>query len=261
MVKDEMDIIPYTIKHMQSQVDMLIVLDDCSTDGTFEFLLDQLDMEVISSEHFGRDGYYQSEKMTDLANHARETFNATWVVPFDADELWTSPWGTIKEVCEANEDTYGILTAALYDHMVTGFSSANLQNPTKYMEYRRVNPLPLPKIACRAEVSLIIDQGNHNARYCVPARRTDEAPLVVHHYPYRSVEQFIRKARNGAAAYAKTDLPEDVGAHWRGWGKLADEQLAEIFYKYYYVENPRASYILDDVEQPPLYKDPFNVRL
>lgn len=257
MVKDEMDILPYTIKHMQTQVDDILVMDDGSTDGTLEFLKTQW-VGLVSS-HI--EGYYQSLKMTYLADYAREQMGATWVVPFDADELWTSPWGTIKEVCEANEDTYGILTAALYDHMVTGFSSANLQNPTKYMEWRRVNPLPLPKVACRAEISLTIDQGNHNARYCVPARRTDEAPLVVHHYPYRSVEQFIRKARNGAAAYAKTDLPMEIGNHWRTWGKFTDEMLAGIFYKYYYVENPTASYILDDVEQPPLYKDPFSVRL
>jgi glycosyltransferase involved in cell wall biosynthesis len=258
MVKDEMDILPLTIKHMLTQVDELLILDDGSTDGTMDWL-DNNDIPTFGEDRC-REGYYQSEKMTWLAKKAVDIYSASWVVPFDADEFWTSPHGTIKEVCEANEDTYGIVTANLYDHMVTGQDPMFLENPTAYMQWRRVKPLPLFKVCCRTDKSLVIDQGNHNARYCVPARRTEEAGIVVHHYPYRSHKQFIRKVRNGAAAYAKTDLPESIGDHWRKWGKFTDEQLIELFYKYYYVEDPTKPYMLDDVEEPALYKDPFNVR-
>ena len=36
-------------------------------------------------------------------------------------------------------------------------------------------------------------------------------------------EQFVKKCRNGAAAYAATDLDEGVGAHWRMYGSILDE--------------------------------------
>lgn len=263
MVKDEIDILPYTIKHMLTQVDQLIIMDDGSSDGTYEFLVRHEEygnklLIPFADELEWRDGYYQSEKMTALAQAARE-LGATWVVPFDADELWTSQWGTIKEVCENHEDTYGIIRADLFDHMRTGLDPwVSCYTPAN-INWRRVNPLPLPKVACRATEDLVIEQGNHGARYNVPARMTEEAPIVVHHYPYRSHEQFIRKVRNGAAAYAKTDLPETAGAHWRQWGKFTDEQLIELFDTYYYVPDPTKPYVIDGVEQPALYKDPFHV--
>ncbi len=264
MVKDEIDILPCTIQHMLTQVDELLVLDDGSTDGTYEYL-ESLNDEfgpVHIRTWVGKDvGYMQSLKMTELATRARIELGATWVVPFDADELWTSQWGTVKEVCLNHEDTYGIIRADLFDHMVTGIwnESPEWFGPFRKMQWRRVNPLPLPKVACRATDDLVIEQGNHGARYNVPARMTEEAPIVVHHYPYRSHEQFIRKVRNGAAAYAKTDLPETAGAHWRQWGKFTDEQLVALFDTYYYVADPSRPYDIDGVGQPALYKDPFHV--
>lgn len=261
MVKDELDILPFTIKHMLTQVDHLLLLDDDSTDGTLQWL-DDKGIPTFGADRC-REGYYQSEKMTWLAKQAVEIYDARWIIPFDADEFWTSQWGTIKEVCLNHEDTYGVIRAELYDHMVTGIVDNNclrdIRNPVDLMPWRRVTPLALPKVACRADDSLVIEQGNHGARYQVPARITEEAPIVVHHYPYRSHEQFIRKIRNGAAAYALTDLPEDAGAHWRKWGKFTDEQLIDLFDTYYYVEDPTKPYVLDGVEQPALYKDPFYV--
>ena len=269
MVKDEIDILPTTIKHMLTQVDKLLILDDNSSDGTYEYLSSLAStsgplylLDPATSGGVFREGYYQSAKMTTLAMIALDQLGADWVVPFDADELWTSQWGTIKEVCENHEDTYGIIRADLFDHMVTGSNDCvDVRSPVSYMQWRRVNPLPLPKVACRATTDLVIEQGNHGARYNVPARMTEQAPIVVHHYPYRSHEQFIRKVRNGAAAYAKTDLPETAGAHWRQWGKFTDEQLVALFDTYYYVPDPTQPYFIDGIEQeqPALYKDPFHV--
>lgn len=56
----------------------------------------------------------------------------------------------------------------------------------------------------------------------------------------------IRKARNGAAAYAATDLPETTGAHWRQWGTLSDEQLREVFFEHYFSGDPEADGLVFD---------------
>jgi hypothetical protein len=70
--------------------------------------------------------------------------------------------------------------------------------------------------------------------------------LEVRHYPYRSPEQMIRKARNGAAAYAATDLPETVGQHWRDYGRLTDEQIGEVFRRYFWSADPEADGLVHD---------------
>jgi hypothetical protein len=48
----------------------------------------------------------------------------------------------------------------------------------------------------------------------------------------------IRKARNGGRAYAATNLPEDHGQHWRDWNRLTDEQLGDVFRRYYWSADP-----------------------
>lgn len=252
MVKDEIDIIDGVIRHMLNEVDEIIVADNGSRDGTRD-VLEFLPVTVIDD---GITGYYQSWKMSNLASIAYEK-GATWVVPFDADEWWTSPWGRLADVLRNHEPDYGIITADVYDHVCTGLDDENNPDPLERIRWRRDYPLKLQKVAARAEDGLVIEQGNHWARHRIPARFPDHAPIVVHHFPYRSVEQVIRKVRNGAAAYAATgtDLPLTAGQHWRQWGEFTDEQIADLFSAYYWRQEPQLPLWLDGEEQPPLVLD------
>src|SRR5881394_2910564 len=114
MVKDEADIIQATVCHMLTQVDQVIVADNMSTDGTRNILdsllvLNSLPVEVVDDND---PAYYQSSKMTHLARLAYLR-GADWVVPFDADELWTANGATVKETLERAECDYGLVTAEL----------------------------------------------------------------------------------------------------------------------------------------------------
>ena len=233
MVKDEADIVATTVGHMLGQVDHVIVADNGSTDGTRE-ILEQLGAEVVDDPE---PGYFQSRKMTDLACRTLAA-GAEWVIPFDADEVWVTE-GRIAPLLEGLPPEAMIAEASVYDHVATGEAGLS--------PWRRTEVLPLRKVACRARPGLVIAQGNHGARY------VDESPpltvtgqLEIHHYPHRSPEQMIRKARNGAAAYAATDLPETTGAHWRQWGTLSDEQLREVFFEHYFSGDPEADGLVFD---------------
>lgn len=251
MVKDEADIIAITVRHMLTQVDHVIIADNGSSDGTRD-ILTGLDVELVDDPD---PAYYQSAKMGALAARAHEQ-GATWIVPFDADELWTCRWGTISDVLAAHEADYGIVTAELFDHVATG-EDLDEPDPVRRMPWRRANPLPLPKVACRAALGLVIEQGNHWATYPIPARATASPAFSVHHYAYRSPEQVIRKVRNGAAAYAATTgLPAEVGAHWRQWATWSDEQLTDLFYTWYWRKVPWDPVVIDGEEQGPLVYDP-----
>ena len=141
-------------------------------------------------------------------------------------------------------------TADLLDHVPTGHDQRN-GGPVTDIVWRRRQRLPLPKVACRAMRDLTIHQGNHGADFPGVSQPLVAIGLIeVRHFPYRSPEQMVRKARNGAAAYAATDLPEDVGAHWRGYGRLSDEELGDVFRRWFWVANPEAD--------PSLIFDPLH---
>ncbi|MBP9052923.1 MAG: glycosyltransferase family 2 protein [Ilumatobacteraceae bacterium] len=244
MVRDEADIVEATVRHMLTQVDVVILADNGSVDGTRE-VLERLPVHLLDDPERG---YYQSEKMTRLAHLARSEYGADWVVPFDADEWWYSPHGRISDVLEDGFGAWPVVTAELYDHVATGVDAPEL-SPVHSMGWRRREPAPLPKVACRTAPDLVIEQGNHGARYDAPAPQT--SGLVVRHFPYRSAEQFARKAVNGAEAYAATDLPEDVGRHWREYGRIAAEcgveALHDVFRRWFWVAEPSDDLIFDPV--------------
>jgi hypothetical protein len=235
MVRDEADIVAATVGHMITQVDHVVVADNRSTDGTRE-ILDWLDVTVVDDPEVG---YYQAQKMTRLAHMARTEFGADWVVPFDADEWWTSPHGRIGDILDRLEG-WPVAEAALFDHVATGVDPDEL-DPTKRIRWRRTNAAPLPKVACRTADDLSIHQGNHGASYSAPHVQIP-GYLEVRHFPYRSPEQFARKALNGAEAYAATDLPDDVGRHWREYGRLAEthgvEALHDVFRRWFWCPDP-----------------------
>lgn len=231
MVRDEADFIEGTIAHMGRHLDRLVIADNLSGDGTRDILercARDIPIEIVDDTE---PGYYQAAKMSRLAKRATRDLGADWIVPFDADERWVAENNArIADLLMSLPDEAMVAEASIIDHVATG-------DPA--MPYRRLAVLPLRKVACRAVEGMRIHQGNHGVTF--PSRRVALAvtgKLEVRHYPYRSPEQFIRKARNGAQAYAATDLPHEVGAHWRGYGKMTDEQLREVFFRWFWSGDP-----------------------
>ena len=264
MVKDEVDIVARTVGHMATQADHVIVADNMSTDGTRDVLNDlarDLPLTVVDDLEVG---YHQSAKMTELALQARLNHHADWIVPFDADEWWYSPFGRIADILNSvGGRQWLVMEAALYDHVATGEDPSIEEQPDPVIRlgWRRTEPAPLPKVACRWREDLVIEMGNHGARYVGGATKF-ESQLVIRHFPYRSVEQLIRKIRNGAAAYAATDLPPTYGAHWRQWGEALDdpnrgtEWIEDLFRTWYYREEPARWLTVQAEKHPPLIFDP-----
>jgi len=224
MVRDEQDVIEAFVRHHAAQVDGLLIADNLSADhtrGILDDLADELPLVVIDDPD---PAYRQSAKMTALAERARVELGAEWIIPADADEFWQPADGTtLAAVCAAQPDDVGILPAAIFDHVVTGTEGF------AHMTHRRVAPAPLHKVAVRARADLVIEMGNHSATYCDPWPAPAWDLLQVRHFPIRTAAQYVRKARQGSAALRLTDLPDDVGKHWRDWDRLTDAQLAEVF--------------------------------
>lgn len=235
MVKDEVDIIATTVDHMLGQVDRVFVSDNGSTDGTREVLHERV-RDGLYVQDDTEPGYYQSAKMSKLALLAAHQ-GADWVVPFDADELWVTKDGsTIAAALRRYaREWHGVVTAPILNHVATDEDPEG--NPVERMGWRLRQEGELPKVACRPTLPVTIEQGNHGAHY--PPADIADGVLLVHHYPYRSAEQTIRKTRNGAAAYrAAAEVAEDHGAHWRQHDTFTDDQLAHVFEDWWYWPDP-----------------------
>jgi len=229
MMRDEADVVEGVCRHMADEVDRLIVADNGSVDGTRDLLADlarDLPLEVVDD----RDpAYLQSDKMTSLADYAHQQ-GATWIVPFDADEVWVCRAGRIREVLPGLP--YPIALARLTNHLRTLIDPPD-PDPFRSMVWRQPWPEDDPdpvgakrmgKVAVRWQVGARIHQGNHSGD--LPTGEVGGLQVLeIHHFPVRSAAHMIRKAENGAAAYAAArerwpDMPASWGAHWKAWGEL-----------------------------------------
>ncbi len=211
-VRDEADIIERTLRHLTGEgVDHLIVCDCASVDDT-PAVLDRLAGELpLTVIHDPDPAHWQAERVTYMAAMAAR-MGATWVLPFDADECWFSPHGRIADVLARLPVQVDVIVAHGFDHVGEGVSP-----------WRRQDPQELPKVAFRARLDRTVHHGNHGCEPTGPAADV----LAYRHFQYRSLEQMVRKVRQGTAAYAATGVPDTVGAHWRELDRLSDDGIAE----------------------------------
>jgi hypothetical protein len=245
MVRDEADVIAGTLHHMADEVDHLVVADNGSTDGTRDILADLVGKFPLTVLDDPEPAYFQSAKMSRLAEQAAR-HGATWIVPFDADEIWVSWAGRIREVLPALPPA-NVALAQLTNHYSTAIDPAE-PDPFRRMVWRSSDAASLPKVAFRWEPGAVIHQGNHGVT--LPSGRSEVDALEIRHFPYRSAEQFVRKAVNGAAAYKLTDLPVTEGAHWRAYGeihdRLGDKGLGDVFRTHFWYLSPTDSGLVLD---------------
>jgi hypothetical protein len=209
MVKDEADVVVETVRHLLAQgVDRVLVADNGSSDGTDVLLHEMRDRRVLVAQDH-ESGYFQREKMTLLARHAARS-GARWVVPFDADEFWLAPEGTLKDYLQRCPEP--IAAAAIHNAFPT--VSSNVLR----LELREH---ALTKVAFRPHPLAVLSMGNHWVSR--PGRTTHDLRIL--HLPWRSRQQFARKARAGSAALVGTNVSADQAAHWRSLGALSDSQL------------------------------------
>lgn len=249
MVRDEIDIIESTLRHITGEVDHIIVADNGSTDGTRDILADltrDLPLTVIDDPD---PAYYQSRKMTRLGDMAHEQ-GAHWVLPCDSDELWLSD-GRVGTDLMSLDASIRVHEVALYNHFPSSIDPPGT-NPFVTIRWRQRKPATLPKIAVRWAPGTVIHQGNHGVT--IPGPRDPSCRrsglLSIRHFPYRTAEQFERKAVNGAAAYNATDLPPELGSHWRAYGEVhrihGSEAVQNIFRQHFWYLSPVDGDLVED---------------
>lgn len=202
-------------------MDGVIVADNMSVDGTWEYLLDRAEHEPRL--HVGRDtmvAYLQARKMTRLSELARRS-GADWIVPFDADEFWFAPEGRLADWLRALDAD--VVEADWLD-MVRADGAAGTSGTvdarTEFLLDATPNQL-LGKVAFRSIPGAQLGIGNHKV-YRVGA--TASTRLKIAHARWRSLDQVERKVRQGAAAISVADA-EGYGEHWRAGAALGADEI------------------------------------
>lgn len=235
LCKDEADIIHDTLMHLLGEVDHVIVSDNGSTDGTVE-IVEEMQGQDLTLIHDREVGYWQEKKTTALAQLALG-FGHAWVIPNDADEVWYSPDGrTLSEYLGGVPPDVQIVSAQLFNHLPTLTDPCDAPTVFDRIRWRQRAHAPLPKVCARLRPDLVIHAGNHSASTSGTALTA--AGLVVRHFSWRSEQQYLRKIRNGEAAYAATDLPVSTGAHWRAFVGKPDEAIIGHYHQWFVSSNP-----------------------
>ena len=209
-VKDEADIFGDTLAHMLAQgVEGVVISDGMSTDGTRDII-----------ERAGYDGglivsiddpdpiFRQAATMNRLAGMAADR-GATWIVPFDADEYWSSCDGTpiASTLCSLDASVV-VAYAQMFE----------------YVDHvrRLPDPKPLPKVAYRWNPLARLTMGQHSVEGVHGYGRP--GVLVCREIQFRNREHYKKKVR-ARLATLEPGLPPGAAQHYRELEGLTDAQL------------------------------------
>lgn len=233
MFKNEEDVADTVLRHLfASGVDHVIVADNLSDDRTPHILNDLqatgFPLTIVEDRVLA---YDQAGKMSRLARQAYE-IGATWVLPFDADEIWYGVDPATGEACRIADalshvdPEIQVIRAPGWDHIAEAWKveeyAVNHDCWYPFSPFRRADSQKLAKVAFRAHPDARLHMGNHDVTLPGPSII---GPLAFRHFQYRSLEQMTRKLRQGREAYEASDIHPMHGTHWRAGGLKTDAEL------------------------------------
>lgn len=228
MVKNEADIVEAFVRHNLHFVDLMVLLDNGSTDGTRDILealqKEGLPLLVIDDPVFG---YFQSEKMTELYRRTVPVFQPEVVYLLDADEFMRAPDraamdGLMRQVPVGAQ---ALLPWMTHTPDPQRSSAELLSDPLASSPWRRAKEEPqyyksIIRRCPSLDADIVIDQGNHSVHRASGQAMQTAVLSGVHlvHLPVRSVEQVTAKAINGWLAYLvrnRHTRGEMQGSQWQ----------------------------------------------
>ena len=201
VVRDERDIIDAQLAfHLNAGVDLILVTDHRSVDGTSE-ILERYEragrVRVIREE---AELTKQGAWMTRMARLAATEHGADWVLNSDADEFWWPHGGPLPEVLRSVPRRYGVVQAVsryfvprpddgrgFAERMTVRLApGAAINDPATPFR-------PVAKVAHRAHPDIVVQDGNHAVRGAGLKLLRAWRPIEILHFPLRTPAQCARK--------------------------------------------------------------------
>ncbi len=236
LVKNEEDMLEDNLLfHKAMGVDGFIVTDNNSTDRTPDIICKYLRKGWIKEAILEKgSGYRQKQWVDRMIWKAKTVYKADWVINADADELWHSPSGNLKDELSATRcNVLKCEVRNVYPEEGKPFRRWN----------RTVKPVSLPelyglpryslfdrqygKVIHRTAGYLQIAMGNH--KVAIFPRRSARAKVVIYHYNIRGKRHFMQKMINGGEQLEQNSN-RNGGSHWRHFYRLYREGMLEEEY-------------------------------
>ena len=211
IVRDERDVVEQQLAfHLAAGVDLVLVTDHASSDGTEEVLARYEREGAVHVTREPEGPFRQRDWVTRMARAAAVEHGADWVISSDADEFWWPRGGSLKEVLGSIPGRYG-LVQSFVRHLVPTPADGRPFHERMTLRLAAEAPIndprspwrPFRKIAHRGHPRVEAVEGSHSVGGTgfVPLRGW--YPLEVLHFPIRTAEQLERKGALWGSAVEK----------------------------------------------------------
>lgn len=212
MVRDEIDIVAAMVEHHLDQgVDLLMVTDNASVDGTTEALERYAATGRVELHHDPLHLKQQAKVVTGMARRARTEHRADWVLNLDADEFLVpvDKSLTVRECLQQIPLSLNAFTTPVTNLVGPPAWSGSGIGRLHWRDHRTDEQLqqvgiyaqPTPNAVHRGESDVVIAQGNHFVSLVSNGQPDAAVALEVYHLPWRSWAQLERKVINAGKSY------------------------------------------------------------
>jgi Glycosyl transferase family 2 len=216
VVRDEEEILAENLDyHLSQGVDVILVVDHGSTDGTSAILSEY---ERLGCVRWFRDEarpHVQAERVNRLLKMAADEYHADWVIHCDADEFWMPAAGSLRDVFAAIPDRYGYLRVKRHNYLPApdAHEPFHQRMLVRHRCSLNLRGTPLePKVAQRPAAGASVAPGNHDLESPMMDQAPDFGAVEVLHFQMRTFEQFERKVlRNGIGHERNTERVDGIG--------------------------------------------------
>jgi glycosyltransferase involved in cell wall biosynthesis len=200
-VLNEIDILPSTIAHLTRNGVESVVVDNWSSDGSFEWATSQTGKGVIEVLRYPEDGPSPTfdwwELLRRIPQIARQSA-ASWTIFNDADELRDAPWpGMSLRDALWHVDGSGFncvnLTLINFD-LTVPYISSNATDELRHFTAGSAADMTQTKMWRSSDSAVDIhSSGGHTIK--MDGRRVFPYNFLQRHYPYRNESQLREKVR------------------------------------------------------------------
>ena len=199
---NEEDIISQSIHKLLQQGINVHVIENWSTDNTFQILKNLEKQELISLERFplhGPSKFFDLHALLTRVEQVSREIKADWYIHHDVDEIRTSPWPdyNLKQgIFRVDQEGYNSIdhNVIFFQPIDDGFiAGTDFESYFKYFEFCKMSVYFLQIKAWKnygQDLSLA-DSGGHEVKF--DGRKVYPYKFLLKHYPFRTKKQSRKK--------------------------------------------------------------------